>query len=51
MTNTPNGRKHVEDCFGDSVVVIDYVMPGFALGEAVRDGVPSQRTDRTIGMV
>ena len=51
MTNTTNGRKHVEDCFGESVAVVDYVMPGFALARQCARDFPEQCTDRTIGMV
>ena len=51
MTNTTNGRKHVEDCFGDAVVVVDYVMPGFALAKQSAKDYPAQATERTIGMV
>src|SRR5204862_5621664 len=31
ITNTPRGRERIAEVYGDSVVVIDYVMPGFAL--------------------
>ena len=51
MTNTTNGRKHVEDCFGDAVVFVDYVMPGFALAKQCAKDYPAQATERTIGMV
>ena len=40
ITNTPNGRKLIEELYGDRVVVVDYVMPGFALGAEVRARVP-----------
>jgi rhamnose utilization protein RhaD (predicted bifunctional aldolase and dehydrogenase)/NAD(P)-dependent dehydrogenase (short-subunit alcohol dehydrogenase family) len=51
ITNTPNGRKRIEECFGDRVVVIDYVMPGFALARHCALEFPARRTDRTVGMV
>ena len=31
ITNTPGGEKHVRELFGDRLVVIPYVMPGFKL--------------------
>ena len=51
MTNTTHGRKHVEDCFGDSVVIVEYVMPGFAPAKLCATEYPAQATDRTIGMI
>lgn len=35
LTNHKNGRQAVEDVYGDRVVVIPYVMPGFDLAKAV----------------
>src|SRR5579885_675143 len=29
LTNTPHGEEHVRATYGDSVVIIPYVMPGF----------------------
>lgn len=31
LTNTRHGEEHVAACFGDEVVVVPYVMPGFEL--------------------
>lgn len=35
LTNHKNGRKTIEEVYGDRVVVIPYVMPGFDLAKAV----------------
>jgi rhamnose utilization protein RhaD (predicted bifunctional aldolase and dehydrogenase)/NAD(P)-dependent dehydrogenase (short-subunit alcohol dehydrogenase family) len=51
ITNTPNGREHIETLFGDRVIIIPYVMPGFRLARLVAEMFPQQRTDKTIGMV
>jgi rhamnose utilization protein RhaD (predicted bifunctional aldolase and dehydrogenase)/NAD(P)-dependent dehydrogenase (short-subunit alcohol dehydrogenase family) len=51
ITNTPNGRKRIEECLGGRVVVIDYVMPGFALAQKCLREFPAQCSDRTVGMV
>lgn len=51
ITNTPNGRQRIEELYGDQVVVVDYVMPGFALARRCAIEFPRQRTDATIGMV
>jgi rhamnose utilization protein RhaD (predicted bifunctional aldolase and dehydrogenase)/NAD(P)-dependent dehydrogenase (short-subunit alcohol dehydrogenase family) len=37
LTNTPNGEANVRRAFGDRVLVVPYVMPGFALARAVRE--------------
>jgi rhamnose utilization protein RhaD (predicted bifunctional aldolase and dehydrogenase)/NAD(P)-dependent dehydrogenase (short-subunit alcohol dehydrogenase family) len=51
ITNTPSGRKRVEELYGDRVVIVDYVMPGFALARRCAQDYPDQCTERTIGMV
>ncbi len=50
LTNTPHGERHARECFGDSVVIIPYVMPGFTLAREVAARFPAQRGPRTIGM-
>ena len=34
LTNRPEGEEKVREALGDDVVVIDYVLPGFALAQA-----------------
>jgi rhamnose utilization protein RhaD (predicted bifunctional aldolase and dehydrogenase)/NAD(P)-dependent dehydrogenase (short-subunit alcohol dehydrogenase family) len=51
LTNSPHGRDLVQEVFGDDVMVIDYVMPGFVLARECARQVPKQRTGATIGMV
>ena len=51
LTNTVAGEDRVRDLYGDSVVVIPYVMPGFDLAKAVAEQWPTQAHDATIGMV
>jgi rhamnose utilization protein RhaD (predicted bifunctional aldolase and dehydrogenase)/NAD(P)-dependent dehydrogenase (short-subunit alcohol dehydrogenase family) len=51
ITNTPSGRERIRECYGDSVVVVDYVMPGFELARRCAQEFPARRTDRTVGMV
>jgi rhamnose utilization protein RhaD (predicted bifunctional aldolase and dehydrogenase)/NAD(P)-dependent dehydrogenase (short-subunit alcohol dehydrogenase family) len=51
ITNTPNGRKWIEELYGERVVVIDYVMPGFALARRCAREFPARRTGATVGMV
>jgi rhamnose utilization protein RhaD (predicted bifunctional aldolase and dehydrogenase)/NAD(P)-dependent dehydrogenase (short-subunit alcohol dehydrogenase family) len=51
LTNLANGEEVVRQVFGDSVVVIPYVMPGFDLAREVRHGWPDQAHAETRGMV
>jgi rhamnose utilization protein RhaD (predicted bifunctional aldolase and dehydrogenase)/NAD(P)-dependent dehydrogenase (short-subunit alcohol dehydrogenase family) len=51
LTNTPGGRRRIEELYGDRVVVIDYVMPGFALARRCALEFAAQVSDTTIGMV
>ncbi|RPI42997.1 MAG: bifunctional aldolase/short-chain dehydrogenase, partial [Betaproteobacteria bacterium] len=51
ITNTAGGRRRVEEIYGDDVVVIPYVMPGFDLAKLCAREFPRQRNSRTIGMV
>jgi rhamnose utilization protein RhaD (predicted bifunctional aldolase and dehydrogenase)/NAD(P)-dependent dehydrogenase (short-subunit alcohol dehydrogenase family) len=51
ITNTPKGRNFVEDVYGDRVVVVDYVMPGFALARRCAVELERQLHDGTDGMV
>ena len=51
LTNTADGERLVRDVFGDTVVVIPYVMPGFDLAREVRRLWPEQAGEDTVGMV
>jgi rhamnose utilization protein RhaD (predicted bifunctional aldolase and dehydrogenase)/NAD(P)-dependent dehydrogenase (short-subunit alcohol dehydrogenase family) len=51
LTNTPHGRKWIEAVYGDRVVVVDYVMPGFALARECARQFPAQQNADTTGMV
>ncbi len=35
ITNTPDGRKRIESIYGDRVLIVPYVMPGFILARKV----------------
>ncbi len=51
LTNTADGEQRVRELFGDRLVVIPYVMPGFDLARKVAELFPSQAHDGTLGMV
>jgi rhamnose utilization protein RhaD (predicted bifunctional aldolase and dehydrogenase)/NAD(P)-dependent dehydrogenase (short-subunit alcohol dehydrogenase family) len=51
MTNTANGWERIREVYGEDVVVIPYVMPGFDLARDCAQKFAAERSDRTIGMV
>jgi len=51
ITNTPSGEAHARAAFGDDVLVLPYLMPGFDLARYVAREFPRQATSRTIGIV
>ena len=51
ITNSVNGEARIRDIYGDSVVVIPYVMPGFDLARVCAEEFARQAGSRTIGMV
>ena len=51
ITNTREGAQRVKDIYGDSVVAVPYVMPGFDLARVVAEQFPRERSSNTIGLV
>ena len=51
VTNSPGGEARVHEIYGDRVVVIPYVMPGFDLAKLCAQRFPAQAGVNTIGMV
>jgi len=51
LTNTASGEARIRELFGDEVIVLPYVMPGFDLAKLCAEVFPKQATSRTIGMV
>jgi rhamnose utilization protein RhaD (predicted bifunctional aldolase and dehydrogenase)/NAD(P)-dependent dehydrogenase (short-subunit alcohol dehydrogenase family) len=51
LTNLRDGDARVRKVFGDRVVVVPYVMPGFDLARAVVERWSAEAHDGTIGMV
>ena len=51
ITNTPGGEQRVRDIYGDRVVVIPYVMPGFKLARLCAEIFPREARPSTVGMV
>lgn len=51
ICNTPTGEQRIREIFGDDVVVIPYVMPGFDLARIVAEKFAQEATEHTQGMV
>lgn len=51
ITNTAGGERRIRELYGDAVVVIPYVMPGFDLARLCAEIFPRESTPRTVGMV
>ena len=51
VTNTANGLERIKAIYGDSVVIIPYVMPGFDLARVCGEKFAREAGENTIGMV
>lgn len=51
VSNTPNGRELIGQIYGDKVVVVDYVMPGFILSKAIADAINGREWSDIEGIV
>jgi rhamnose utilization protein RhaD (predicted bifunctional aldolase and dehydrogenase)/NAD(P)-dependent dehydrogenase (short-subunit alcohol dehydrogenase family) len=51
MTNSPDGEHRVRELFGDRLVYIPYVMPGFKLARLCAEIYPAQAGRNTLGML
>lgn len=51
ISNTSNGEEKIREIYGDRVVIVPYVMPGFDLSKDVDRLFSEQATDKTEGMV
>ena len=51
ITNTKDGLARIQAIYGDTVVIIPYIMPGFDLARLCTEEFPKQRNEHTIGMV
>jgi len=51
ITNSPGGEEKIRRIYGDEVIVIPYVMPGFDLARLCAERLDAELTAYTIGMV
>jgi rhamnose utilization protein RhaD (predicted bifunctional aldolase and dehydrogenase)/NAD(P)-dependent dehydrogenase (short-subunit alcohol dehydrogenase family) len=50
VTNTQNGLERIREIYGDSVVVLPYVMPGFDLARLCAERYPAEAGKNTLGL-
>ena len=51
LTNLADGEDRVRDLFGDTVIVVPYVMPGFELARVAASRWEEEGRDDTVGLV
>lgn len=51
VTNTPGGKKRIQEIYGDKILIIPYVMPGFILAKKIYDMTKNIDWDSIDGMV
>ena len=51
ITNTANGRERIAKIYGEQVVIIPYIMPGFDLARLCAEKFAAEAHENTIGMV
>jgi len=51
ITDTPNAGKHIEQLYGDEVVFLEYVRPGFPLANRLAERYASGPPTKAIGLV
>jgi len=51
LTNTPDGERWAREAFGDAVVIVPYVMPGFVLAKLCAERFPAEAGEHSAGMV
>ena len=51
ITNTKNGKDRIADIYGDNVLIIPYVMPGFLLAKAIRQHTKDIDWNKYSGMI
>ncbi|MCC5954091.1 MAG: bifunctional aldolase/short-chain dehydrogenase [Acidimicrobiia bacterium] len=51
LTNTADGAAICEEVYGNDVVIVPYVMPGFDLARRCAVQFPTEANERTVGMV
>jgi len=51
ITNTPDGEQRIEELYGDRVMIIPYVMPGFILASTIHEMTKQLDWDQIDGLI
>ncbi|MEZ4848147.1 MAG: bifunctional aldolase/short-chain dehydrogenase [Bacteroidia bacterium] len=51
ITNTPDGEERIKEIYGDRIMIIPYVMPGFILAKKIREMTEGLDWDSIDGMI
>ena len=51
ITNTENGEQKIREIYGDSVIIVPYVMPGFILSQKVYEILKGKNLDSFDGII
>jgi rhamnose utilization protein RhaD (predicted bifunctional aldolase and dehydrogenase)/NAD(P)-dependent dehydrogenase (short-subunit alcohol dehydrogenase family) len=51
LTNNPHGAERIRTIYGDRVLVVPYIMPGFILAKAISDLIRGQEFSKIEGLV
>lgn len=51
LTNTADGEQRIRDLYGEKVIIVPYVMPGFDLARTIGEQYEREATEQTIGMI
>ncbi|MBF0470416.1 MAG: bifunctional aldolase/short-chain dehydrogenase [Gammaproteobacteria bacterium] len=51
LCNTPRGREFIEEIYGDRMIIVPYVMPGFDLARKVATLFQAEADADTIGLI
>ena len=51
LTNSADGEQRIRDLYGDKVIIVPYVMPGFDLARTIGEQYEREASEQTIGMI
>ena len=51
ISNTPHGKKVLEELYGKNMIIVDYVMPGFVLAKKIYDQTKDIDFSKVDGMI
>ena len=51
VTNTSNGKQRIKDIYGDNMLIVPYVMPGFILAKTIYEMTKDIKWDTLDGMI